>query len=83
MLLPRRWRLQNDYFAYITIYNALIDLPEGYNPADANTYGVEEIVKFIYDDRPLAQWDDFVDTLLTTYDYQQMVDASKAVDISG
>ncbi|MCD6303150.1 MAG: extracellular solute-binding protein, partial [Anaerolineae bacterium] len=68
---------------YITIYNALIDLPEGYNPADANTYAVEEIVKFIYGDRPLDEWDDFVDTLLTTYDYQQMVDAAKAVDVTG
>ena len=68
---------------YITIYNALIDVPEGYNPADANTYGLEELVKFVYGDRPLDQWDDFVDTLLTTYGYQQMVDAAKAVDISG
>ncbi len=67
---------------YITVYNALVEVPEDYNPADANTYGMEEITKFIYGDRSLDEWDAFVNTLLTTYGYQQMLDAAEDVDIS-
>ena len=67
---------------YITLYNALVEVPETFNPADANTYGMEEITKFIYGDRSLDQWDAFVNTLLTTYGYQEMLDAAKEVDVS-
>jgi len=68
---------------YITVYNELVQVPENYNPADANTYAVEEIVKFIYGDRPMDEWDGFIDTLLTTYEYEQMVESASAVEITG
>jgi putative aldouronate transport system substrate-binding protein len=64
------------------LVNSLVEIPEGYNPSDANDYGEVEIIKFIYGDRPLAEYDDFVNTLLTTYGYQQMVDAAQAVNVS-
>lgn len=60
----------------IEALNGFVDNPEGYNPADANRYMEEEIAKFIYDKRPLTEYDDFIKTLETSMNYKALVDSA-------
>lgn len=53
----------------LKVLDAFIELPPGFNAADANRYIMEETFKFIYDKRPLSEYDDFVQTLEKTYHY--------------
>ncbi|MCM3257959.1 extracellular solute-binding protein [Paenibacillus lautus] len=60
----------------IEALNGFVDNPEGYNPADANRYMEEEIAKFIYDKRPLTEYDDFIKTLETSMNYKALMDSA-------
>jgi putative aldouronate transport system substrate-binding protein len=51
----------------LAIYNNLISAPNGVVFEDKNRYETEEITKFIYGNRPLSEFDDFVKTLNDTY----------------
>ena len=53
----------------IESFNSSIVPPDGFNAADAERYASEELVKFIYDKRPLEEYDDFLQTLETTFKY--------------
>lgn len=64
---------------YTPIYNPLVIPPEGYNPVDANTYALEEIIKFAYGERPLDEWDAFLETLRTTFGYEQMLGVASGI----
>ncbi|MFD0715826.1 extracellular solute-binding protein [Paenibacillus sp. GCM10027626] len=61
----------------IEIYNGFLDIPEGYNPADAYRFMEEEIAKFIYGKRPISEYDDFVEKLKGTFKYQLMLDSAE------
>lgn len=61
----------------IEVYNGLLDLPEGYNPADAERYMLEELMKFAYGKRPLSEYEDFLNTLETTFKYKLMLDSAE------
>ncbi|HZG87758.1 extracellular solute-binding protein [Paenibacillus sp.] len=58
--------------------NGFIDTPEGFNGADAYRFIEEELAKFIYGKRDLAEYDDFLKTLETTMNYQTYMDSSVA-----
>jgi putative aldouronate transport system substrate-binding protein len=58
----------------LPIYNTLVTNPEGYNPADADRYGEEQLVQFITGQRSLDEYDEFLDTLSTTFGYQEFVE---------
>lgn len=62
---------------YLETLNGFVELPEGYNPADAQRYAQEELVKFAYGDRPLDEYGDFVETLLTTFNYETYLTAAE------
>lgn len=61
----------------IEVYNGLLDLPEGYNPADAERFMLEELLKFAYGKRPLSEYEDFLETLETTFKYNLMLDSAE------
>lgn len=61
----------------LEVYDSLVTLPEGFNPADANRYAEEEMIKFIYGKRPLSEYEDFLDTLENTYNYDLYVETAK------
>lgn len=48
-----------------------IDKPADYNHADATRYMQEETLKFVYGQRPLSEYDDYVNTLNTTFGYNK------------
>jgi putative aldouronate transport system substrate-binding protein len=60
----------------IDVYNGLLDIPEGYNPADAERYYLEEMAKFFYGKRPLDEYPKFLETLGGTFKYQWMLDSA-------
>ncbi len=60
----------------IEIMDNGIDKPAGYNHADAARYMEEETLKFIYGNRDLAEYDDFVKTLNTTFGYDKYKQAA-------
>jgi putative aldouronate transport system substrate-binding protein len=60
----------------IEILNGFIDNPQGFNPADADRYIEEELAKFIYNKRPLSQYDDFIKTLETSMNYKTFMDSA-------
>ncbi|GIP31776.1 extracellular solute-binding protein [Paenibacillus sp. J2TS4] len=61
----------------VEIFNGYLDIPDGYNPADAYRFMEEEKAKFIYGKRPISEYDDFLEKLLTTFKYQLMLDSAE------
>jgi putative aldouronate transport system substrate-binding protein len=59
----------------LQIFNSLVLAPEGYNPADAGRFAQEGIIAFIAGQRPLDEYDDFLETLLTQFHLQEFVDS--------
>ncbi|WP_425517459.1 extracellular solute-binding protein [Paenibacillus agaridevorans] len=62
----------------IEALNGFIDIPEGFNAADADRFIEEEIAKFVYDKRPLTEYEDFLKTLETSMNYTLLLDSAKA-----
>ena len=72
-----RYDLDFNYNApRITIYNSLLTPPKGYIAAEANTFIQENLVAFITGNKPLSQYPAFLNTLKTTFKYQQYIDAA-------
>lgn len=64
--------------------DGFVDIPESFNMADAKKYYQEEITKFIYGEEPIDKYDDFVNTLNTTYGYSDFVkNATEQIDKLG
>ncbi|MGO4273196.1 ABC transporter substrate-binding protein, partial [Paenibacillus sp. TAF58] len=53
-----------------------VDMPNGYNDADAKRYIEEEFSKFLYGKRPLSEYDSFLKTLETSMNYKAYLDAA-------
>ncbi|OPY93128.1 MAG: Lipoprotein LipO precursor [Syntrophaceae bacterium PtaU1.Bin231] len=64
---PRIWGL-----------SGFISIPEGYNLADAQRFADEEYVKFCTGERPLEEYDEFLEELNTTFGYAQYYEHAKA-----
>lgn len=62
----------------LNVYNSSVTIPESVTYSDIKRYSEEEMVKFIYGERPIAEWDNYVQTLLTTYNLQAYIDSAKA-----
>lgn len=62
----------------IEALNGFIDFPDGFNAADANRYIEEELSKFMYGKRPLAEYDAFLNTLEGSMNYKAYLDAAEA-----
>ncbi len=60
----------------IEILDNGIDKPADYNHADAARYMEEETLKFIYGNRDLDEYDDYIKTLNTTFGYSKYKDAA-------
>ncbi|PYI54035.1 extracellular solute-binding protein [Paenibacillus flagellatus] len=60
----------------LQVLNGFINLPDGYTPTDANRYLEEEFVKFVYNKRPLTEYDAFLKTMETTMNYKLYVDSA-------
>jgi putative aldouronate transport system substrate-binding protein len=59
----------------IKALNGFVDNPAGYNSADATRYIDEELAKFVYNKRPLTEYDAFLKTLETSMNYKSYVDS--------
>jgi putative aldouronate transport system substrate-binding protein len=57
-------------------YNSLVIAPEMYNVADAGAYAQQGIVQFVTGQRPLSEYDNFLDELDSVFDQQDYVDAA-------
>lgn len=75
-----KYVVQSDEQPYITDVTSLIDQPEGFNRADANTFITEECAKFLSGERTLneSEWQNFLDTLESTYQYSAYIEAANA-----
>ncbi|MFS0726704.1 extracellular solute-binding protein [Paenibacillus sp. 1P07SE] len=62
---------------YIETYNGLLQNPTGYNPADANRFIQEELLKFFYDKAPLSQYASFLETLENVFHYDTFLESSR------
>lgn len=61
----------------IETYNGFLDLPDGFNPADAYRFMEEEIAKFIYGKRPISEYNDFLKRLEDTFKYKLKLDSAE------
>lgn len=61
----------------LDVYNSSVTIPETVTYSDIKRYSEEETVKFIYGERPIEEWDAFVETLLTTYNLQAYIDSAE------
>lgn len=62
----------------LPFYNSKISVPENITLADIETYAKEEITRFIYGERSLSEWDDYVDTLNNVYGLSTYMESAKA-----
>lgn len=58
---------------YLRSIKSLVIYPEWYQRADAERYMEEEVMKFIFGERPIEEYDDFIATLNSTYRYDEFV----------
>ena len=61
----------------IPSYDTLIVPPETFNKADMDTYVKEEMWKFFYGERDIAEYDDFLKTLEDVYDYPSYLESAE------
>lgn len=54
-----------------------VDMPSGYNAADAGRYIEEEFSKFLYGKRPLSEYNSFLKTLESSMNYKAYLDAAE------
>nr|WP_081417123.1 extracellular solute-binding protein [Paenibacillus sp. Soil522] len=79
--LQAKFAMQSDFIKFsndqprIKALNGFVDNPEGFNSADAIRYIEEEIAKFIYNKRPLSEYDAFIKTLETSMNYKAYLDS--------
>lgn len=59
------------------VYNAAVQAPETFHKADMDTYIEDNIIKFIYGQRDIGEYDTFVQELYDIYDFQTYMDAAK------
>jgi putative aldouronate transport system substrate-binding protein len=57
--------------------NGFVTYPDGFTASDAETYINQELVKFLYGQRPLSQYNDFLNTLNTLYNFKAYIDNAK------
>jgi|GEM_PF-272264 len=58
--------------------NGFVDIPQGFVKADADRYGTEELLKFLYGKRPMSEYNDFLNTLDTKFNYKAYTEAASA-----
>ncbi|MBQ7839783.1 MAG: extracellular solute-binding protein [Lachnospiraceae bacterium] len=58
---------------YIRLVNTLVEYPDWYQRVDAQRYMDEEVTKFMFGERPLEEYDAFLETLDSTYNYKEFV----------
>lgn len=61
----------------IPIYNSLVVPPQGFNLADLKRFELEELIKFVYGQRPLSEYPDFVKQLQDTFKSATYIEASR------
>ncbi|MCU6709023.1 extracellular solute-binding protein [Paenibacillus sp. J5C_2022] len=59
----------------IETYDAFTLTPDHFNRADATRFIEEEMAKFVYGKRSISEYDDFLQTLGTTFGYQTLMDS--------
>ncbi|NGP44599.1 extracellular solute-binding protein [Bacillaceae bacterium SIJ1] len=80
--LKTKFAAQTEYIEFadkrprIEALDGFVDIPQGYNPADAERFAEEEIIKFVYGKRPLDEYEDFIETLETTMNYRLYIEAA-------
>ena len=70
-----KYVVDSDAMPRLNNVTGLVDDPEWYNGTDAETYIGEECAKFLTGERELTpeEWQSFIDTLESTYNYSQFV----------
>lgn len=61
----------------IEALNGFVTLPESFNKSDADRYIEEQFAQFIYGKKNQEEYDAFLQTLLTTMNYQAYLDAAQ------
>lgn len=56
-------------------FDSLVLAPEGFNMADAGRFAQESMIAFVTGQRPLDEYDDFLETLSTQFKHQKFVDS--------
>lgn len=59
------------------VYNCAVTAPEGFYVEDFNKYVTEEMTKFIYGQRPIKEYDKFLDELESTFGFSKYMKVAK------
>ena len=58
----------------LIVYNGSIVCPETYNLVDLDAYVKEQVIAFTKGERALDDWDNFIQELYNSYDFQTWLD---------
>ena len=81
--LQSKFPKQEPYFTFamreprIEVYDSFIDPPAEYSEEETNRYITSEMFKFIYGKRPLSEYDTFLQTLETEFNYGLYLEAAE------
>lgn len=65
-----------DQLPRIETLDGFIEFPDGYNNADAARFIEEELIKFVYSKRDLAEYDKFLSTLESSFGYKGFMESA-------
>lgn len=80
--LKTKFAAQAEYIEFeanlprIQTLDGYVQSPPGYNAADANRFVEEEMIKFVYGKSGLDQYDQFLNTLESTFSYKNYMDSA-------
>ena len=56
------------------IYNKSVEIPADFYLSDLENYVNMQLIAFVKGERPVAEYDQFIDELYKTYDFQRYLD---------
>ncbi|RXZ80323.1 extracellular solute-binding protein [Paenibacillaceae bacterium] len=81
--LPVKFPEEAEYIAYaisqprLNSIDSAIMPPDGFNNSDAERYMKEELTKFVYSKRPLAEYSNFLATMESKFNYKLLLDEAQ------
>lgn len=59
------------------IYNSAVQPPENFHKIDMDNYIQDNIIKFIYGQRPISEYDQFIEELNKTFDFARYLESAE------
>jgi putative aldouronate transport system substrate-binding protein len=60
------------------IYDEAVDIPDGLHKSDMDKYITDNMIKFVYGERPVDEYDNFIQELKDSFQFDEYMEAAKS-----